>query len=333
MRIFQLILIVLSLFFVTNGRADEIADRESITDTVKSAFLDGDFKKLDALADEYRNSKARTGSGLWKLSRFYSAFDTLGDSPAYGERSLDRLEQQAKKWIDEAPESKSAYIAYATLLYQHAFFVRGSDYASAVAPGKWPVFLKYLAEARRQLEASKAFASSDPHWYAIMLNVATGENWPEPKFDALLDEATAREAYYYEVYFAAITRKSPMWGGSIEDVNKLIEHAVALTKPEDGSGFYARGYWFAMGWTLRRKMFENSTTYWPRINAGFESLVKQYPDDWNLNSFARFACISRDPKVAHRAFLQLDGRIIPQMWESDTMARTCEEWATEDGSK
>jgi len=108
MRIFQLALIVLSLFFVTNGRADEIADRENIADTVKSAFLDGNFKKLDALADEYRNSKARTGSGLWKLSRFYSAFDTLGDSPAYGERSLDRLEQQAKKWIDEAPESKSA---------------------------------------------------------------------------------------------------------------------------------------------------------------------------------------------------------------------------------
>ncbi|RNJ43373.1 hypothetical protein B5V01_19420 [Mesorhizobium erdmanii] len=297
MRIIQVVLILLSFLFMTNANADEIEDREGIRGTVRVAFLDGNFKKLDAIAEEYRDSKARTASGLWKLTTFYSTFDILAWYPTYGEQSLDRFEQQAKKWIDEAPESKSAYIAYAILLYRHAFFVRGNGYASSVAPENWPVFRKYLNEAHRQLAASKAFASSDPHWYATMLNVATGEYWPEPEFDALLDEAAGREPYYYEIYFAAIIRKAPQWGGSLDDVAELIDHAVQLTKPQDGVGFYARGYWYAMDQYLGRKMFRDSQTYWAKIKAGFEDLVKQYPDEWNLNAYARFACISLDAEA------------------------------------
>lgn len=333
MRIFQSTLMVLLFFFVTAVRADELSERESIKDTVRTAFIDSDFKKLDALAEQYRSSKARTVSGLWKLTVFYSTFDALGNSPAYGEQSLDGFEQQARKWIDEAPESKSAYIAYATLLYRHAFFVRGDGYAASVAPEKWPVFRKYLNKAYRQLAASKAFASSDPHWYATMLHVATGEYWPEPKFDALLDEATAREPYYYELYFAALMRKTPNWGGSLDDVARLIDHAVELTKPKDGVGFYARGYWYAMDAYLGRKMFRDSQTYWPQIHAGFEDLVKQYPDEWNLNAFARFACISHDTDTTRKAFARLDGRINPKAWDSDDMAAGCEEWSSDDSPK
>ena len=141
--------------------------------------------------------------------------------PAYGEQSLDGFEQQARKWIDEAPKSKSAYIAYATLLYRHAFFVRGDGYAASVARRNGRCSGNISIRPIGSLRPARPLQSSDPHWYATMLHVATGEYWPEPKFDALLDEATAREPYYYELYFAALMRKTPNWGGSLDDVARL----------------------------------------------------------------------------------------------------------------
>ncbi|UCI20670.1 DUF4034 domain-containing protein [Mesorhizobium sp. B2-1-8] len=325
-------MIILAFLFATSGHADEISETQGIFDNVKAAFLDGNFKELDQIADEYRNGKTRTPSGLWKLTKFYNAIDILGYDPAGDEQSLYRLEEQVKKWIDEAPESKSAYIAYAILLSRHAFFIRGDGYAPSVPPERWPGYLKYLGKARRQLEASKAIASSDPHWYAAMLDVANGENWPEAKFDALLDEAATKEPYYYQSYFVAIRHKSPMWGGSLDAVRKVIEYAVAMTKPEDGIGFYARGYWYAMDEVLGARHFRGSTVDWPQINAGFEDLIKQYPDDWNINAWARFACVSLDASTTQKAFARLDGRIIPRQWKGD-MVHGCQELASDDSQK
>ncbi|WP_292471273.1 hypothetical protein [Mesorhizobium sp.] len=333
MRILQVALIFLSSLVVAKGQTDEIDDRKSIAETVKTAFFAGHFNELDQIAGEYRTSKARTSSGIWKLTIFYSVFGAPESHPPYGERSFAGFEQQAKRWIDEAPDSKSAHIAYATLLYRHAFFIRGDGYAPSVAPEKWSGFFEYLNKAHKQLAASKGFASSDPHWYATMLDVAKGENWSEPDFDALFDEATTREPYYYETYFAAIERKLPIWGGTVEDVERLIDHAVMLTSPEDGVGFYARGYWYAMDRYFGSDIFQNSRVDWPKLNAGFESLVKQYPDAWNLNTFARIACIALDAEATHKAFVQLNGRIISGTWPNDAMAQTCEEWSRHESSK
>ena len=38
----------------------------------------------------------------------------------------------------------------------------------------------------------------------------------------------------------------------------------------------------------------DGTANWPRMKSGFEHIVKDHPDPWNLNNFAKFACMARD---------------------------------------
>lgn len=56
--------------------ADETAERDAIQAEVKAAFWAGDFGKLDAMADGWRDGAARTGSGRWKLGLFYATFSS-----------------------------------------------------------------------------------------------------------------------------------------------------------------------------------------------------------------------------------------------------------------
>src|SRR5690349_3257519 len=62
-------LLVLVLPAVSYGE-DELAVREAIGREAAAHFRAGRFAELDAQAAEFRASKARTPSGLWKLTNF-----------------------------------------------------------------------------------------------------------------------------------------------------------------------------------------------------------------------------------------------------------------------
>jgi hypothetical protein len=56
--------------------ADELGERRAVAQTVRQALWAGDFQTLEQLATTYRKEKARTSSGLWKLSLFYAGLET-----------------------------------------------------------------------------------------------------------------------------------------------------------------------------------------------------------------------------------------------------------------
>lgn len=278
--------------------AEEYEDRSAIERDVFSMFITGNFHALDNMSDKFRREKARTGSGLWKLGIFYNAFTGSQMLQFLGGVGNGEIERQTQAWIDANPKSISAHVARATVLADMAWKSRNGAYWSELTEEEKSDFWKYHALASQELEASKDLASVDPNWYLVSMKLATEAGLPDAQFYALLDEASAREPYYYPFYFQAMIRSQPGWSGSYEAMERAIRYGVEKTAKQDGKSFLARGYWYASDiYALRT--FKVLKPDWGELKSAFGELVAQYPDDWNRNAYARLACLSGDTETGN----------------------------------
>lgn len=56
------------------------------------------------------------------------------------------------------------------------------------------------------------------------------------------------------------------------------------------------------------------------MRAGFDDMVARYPDPWNLNAYAYFACKAQDFKTMNRILEQIGDRSLYPVWPgSDTL--------------
>src|SRR5262245_20848617 len=106
-------LLVLGLIAVAgaNARADELQERETIQSQVHHLLLDEDFGALESMADTYRTTRARSSSGLWKLTLFYAGIER-----AFQRQGGDWAHRIALAWTDQYPKSPTAQLTYAQML-------------------------------------------------------------------------------------------------------------------------------------------------------------------------------------------------------------------------
>lgn len=317
-------LLILMIFGSLTARAGELAERKTIQEAVASAFNNGRFDELDAMADRFRNGRERTEGGFWKLTTFYSFEPKLLD-PKYNGASFDRFEAQALAWMKARPNSIAAKLAYAAILSKHAWFFRGYGYYNELTDEQRVGYTKYHMMMRDHLIAIKEETSADPNWYEQMVGVAMEEGWPDDVFDRLLAEAVAREPYYYPTYFKAINRNLPQWGGSAAKINTLIARAAGYTKEQDGDSFIARAHWYVAGFgkDVERSLKAN----WPDVDQGFKDLVSRYPEQTNFNAYARFACLAKDRTEFLAAYGQIKGQLVHEVWGKDGTDVMCAVWA------
>jgi hypothetical protein len=303
--------------------ADELAERRAIREAAAKAFTDSDFAKLEKFAAEYRSSKARTPSGTWKLTRFYHGVeDTIGSEFEASPGGFDKVKAKIDAWAKKYPQSPAAHIAYSALLMKHAWSIRGIGLADTVPPEAWAPFARDMRLARQSLERFKAVASVDPHWYENMLLIATAESWDRQRFDALLNEALDREPYYYDTYFSALEYLLPQWHGDEQQIEDFAEDAAGRTAKVEGRGMYARIYWYASQRHFKSGLFAYSRVDWPKMKAGFDDVIARYPDEWNLNNYAHFACLAQDQPKMEELFKRMGSQPIPEAWE-DNLYEPC----------
>src|SRR5689334_5556963 len=195
--------------------AEELQERATIQSQVHDRLWDEDFGALESMADSYRATKARTSSGLWKLTLFYVAIQR-----AFQQHGADWAHRIALAWTDRYPRSATAHLAYAQALPDPE-------------------------TARAYLEAHKDVAAQDPRWYEMMAEIACGQGWSRPRFAPIIGEALDRAPGYYPIYFAAAEYFSPRCGGSVAELEAFTRTAVERTRDTDGWGLYARIYWYA----------------------------------------------------------------------------------------
>jgi len=145
-----------------------------------------------------------------------------------------------------------------------------------------------------------------------MLEVARNQGWDRDAYMKLAREATQAFPANHQIYAEIAFRLTPRWGGSAQEIAGLAAYAVEQSRSVDGESLYARVYWSVFD-TLDAD-FSGPDVDWPRIRAGFEDIVKRYPDNFNFNIYTRFACDARDVETTRRLLLRIKSNVVPDAW-------------------
>lgn len=318
---------LIAVIFPLVCSANELAQRKAITSRADALFVHEQFDTLDRLVDRYRRTGARTSSGLWKLTFLYGGIEDGTDTDKHDVRYWQRREEIARRWIARSPRSAAAYICYSLLLMRHAWSIRGSGWAYQVRPQDWAPFYRYVRKARLNLERHKRIGETDPRWYEAMLQVARAEGWGINRFDALVNEATAKYPYFYQIYFRAVIYLLPKWYGSPRQVEAFARFALDRTREHEGSGLYARIYWYLSQIQYSNRLFVESDVRWPEMKQGIHDVLARYPDQWNINNFARFACLAGDRQETLALVDRIKGQPIVDAWGDRALFDRCRDWA------
>jgi hypothetical protein len=190
---------------------------------------------------------------------------------------------------------------------------------------------EYGTRARDALLARQAAGRKDPNWYVQMINLAGSQSWPRDRFLELIHQATAAFPSSYQIYFTAAIYMTPRWGGSVHDVVRFADYAVTQTQKKEGQSLYARILWSVADYLDAN--LAGPEVDWQRLSAGFLDIIKRYPDDWNKNSYAKFACDAQDAKAARRALSLMAGNIEPEAWPDRATYLRCRQFAGMDAAR
>lgn len=306
----------------------ELAQRAQYQRKFSEMFMAEQYDALEKLADGYRANQSRSVSGVWMLSLLYSGICNV-TCKDFDAESMSKNASKLKRWSDRYPRSPTPLNAYAYLIIEDAWQFRGSRSARDVSNESWKPFYEKLAAAREYLISHKSIASADPKWYEDMLIIARGEGWDRSRFDALVKEAVERHPYFYEIYFTAIDYLTPKWYGSAADIERFANFAVEHTRAREGMGLYARIYWAASTSYYQATLFESDID-WEKMKRGIDDVLARYPDQWNINNFAYFACLSGDKSKTRELIHRVSGSAEYKVWarSSPDFFERCKMWVT-----
>lgn len=283
---------------VVANSSDEQAERDAILKRVRTAIAAKDFAGLSAMEDDFRSSRARTPSGVWKLAVLHAGLQLYlaeGLKPDSGCQYRDA--PFVRQWAAAAPRNPAPVITDAALLLEQAWCIRGPGYANSVAAQAWPAFRKGVAAASEVLEKHKTMASADPEFYAVKLSVLRGQGGSKAASYEVIEEATAREAYYHRTYFKAAWSFLPQWGGSYAELEDFARYAAERTRTSEHSGFYARVFWSLD--ECGCEIIEQAAD-WSTLKQAMRDVYDRYPVRWNGQYFADLSCRTGDGEEGRR---------------------------------
>ena len=278
--------------------SDELAERNAILSKVRAAIAAGDFAALSAMENEFRTSRARTPSGIWRLAMFHVALQAYLAEGLEREGGCEYRDAQfVQRWGAATPRNPAPFITDAALLSQQAWCFRGSGYADSVPADAWPKFRQGISAAAEVLDKHSALAASDPEYYAVRLDLLRAQGVSKATFHAVLDKATAREPYYHRTYFNAAWYYLPQWGGSYADVEEFARSAADRTRRVEKRGLYARIFWHLdqCGCHITERVAD-----WPTLKQSMRDVYDHFPERWNGQYFADLSCRMGDTEEGHR---------------------------------
>jgi hypothetical protein len=305
----------------------ELEERDEITEKARLLFRGEHFADIEAMADDFRAHNSRTSSGIWKIGLLHDGLDDDWIRGNRDEKYWAGTAASVAKWIDAFPNSPTPRILYAKMLSTHAWAIRGGGWAREVHEEDWEPFHKLIAQARAYLLAHKAIGSADPQWYESMIALARVDGSTADDVDALVYEATWKYPDYYPNYFATIMYLQPRWHGDLAAIDEFANRAVGKTREIEGESMYARIYWYASQLEFGERLFKDTSVTWPKMKRGIVDVLKRYPDQWNINNFAHFACLAGDREVTARLTARVS-EPIREAWAKDaTLFARCRDWA------
>jgi hypothetical protein len=245
------------------------------------------------------------------------------------EKQWDRSLAEIRKWQIREPGNPQAQLTEAAYWIAYGRFARGSDFIYKVPPRALELMHDRMSKAAEVLETIRPSANANPMWYALMLNAAMMDGWPETRRAALFAEAVHADPYFFATYVPMANSLTPRWGGDLRTYHDFVEAAVKRTSAKEGISYYARLYWILAGIEWDRAPFRDLGIPWPKMKSGFDDLMQRYPDSqWNLHHYARFACLADDGKTFNKLRPSLDLNAMnrmPPVWSGAYTLEFCTE--------
>ena len=286
-----------------------------------------DFAYLERQVTELRRSPRLLSDGQPELAAFYAGVSKCvqmrcGDedlSPeAWSHHSL-----LLDEWNKAYPHSSAAKIARANFMREFAWYARGLGYSNTVSDAQYKLFAQRTQTAHAMFEEIRKSSADDPAWIAGLLAIALVERWSSDRFNALHDEGVRRFPYYMPIYFLKGAYLSPRWGGTHSSFTKYVNETVQATSSTMGESMYARLNWSS--WSP--DMFQSGQSDWPRMREGFLRITRDFPDQWNINHFAKFACMAGDADTLRSQIGKITPTPIREAWGDMQFFDRCKELA------
>lgn len=278
--------------------------------------------QLERMVDEWNVATCVLGDGRPRMSALEAGLNLAFKTAGGWNKSQARI-QNLKENFKEKP-----YVALAEAKYwiDYAWDARGTGYSSSVTPDGWRLFRERLETAERVLINSKYYAGNLPGWYDMMIEVQSLLGRPPEVRDKVFLEGVKKYKTYYPTYFTMLLHLSPKWGGNWEMVDAFVKSALENTRSVDGETLYARLYWVVYNSLPEGgRLFQDTRASWPKMKKGFEDLMARHPaSKWNLNNFAKFACVAGDKKTFLALRRKMGGEIFGGAWSRGTTLELCE---------
>jgi hypothetical protein len=231
-----------------------------------------------------------------------------------------------KKLRSKHPKSVSIALFESEYWINYAWNARGHGLSSTVTKDGYRLFNERMQIAEKVLLESKSYASSLPLWYSQMIEVQNNLNRNPVEIDKTFIEGATKHKLYYPIYFTMLNYNLPTWGGSWGTVENLVNWSVNKTHDTEGYSMYARMYWNVYdGLQEGTKLFEDTYAVWPKMKRGFEDLMQKHPkSNWNLNNFAKFACLANDKETFLALRKQIGANIHGAAWGNDASLDLCD---------
>lgn len=285
-----------------------------------AALPNGEFAKLERMHAEFVRDKVRTTDGTWLVEAVQEGIDNSLRSPDVV------IEGFLRDWERAVPDSKLLPVVKAMRWQRAAWNARGGGSSAATPEEARQLFREGLAKAAKALKDSEAAGKETPLWYWTALIVAGSSGASTEAFDTLFDEATARFPTYHTFYYTRVNYLLPQWGGNFKRIDAFVQQSVKRTSATEGSAFYAWIYLDVLQ-NISGDYLQVTEATWPKMKQAFDDLVTRYPDSWNRNLYATFACRARDRETTARLLGTLGKEAKLGAWSPGITTEGCTRFA------
>lgn len=284
-------------------------------------LLSRNFTELNKMVEVYRKENVLTSDGQPKLMGFYMGImHSISECKTeHSEAEWSKFRTLLQDWRSASNDKSAANLSLAMFELAYGWHARGSSYAYKVSEEGWRLLKERNNNAKKMLAKMGAKERKDPQWYVNSIEVAAREDRSSKKYALLYRDAIKKFPQYYEFYFSYASYLSPEWGGSMSDFHEYVNQTVKQSNEKMGRVMYTRLHWSHAD----DDMFIDRNTDWSRMKLGFETILENFPDAWNRNNFASFACLAGDKKTFIEQFNIIKNNILSDAWRGPYNLSRC----------
>ena len=289
--IFRALLLSIALCAHTQAQPNQANNRwtsagNAIPD-LYSLLNSGQLESIQAAEAEVGFTKVRLGDGRYLQQHWAVALADFA-------KENGASEVLTKRWLAEKGPDSYACPLLASVFFNQAFKARGGGYADTVTAAANETMSQKLDAADVQLGSCSDRIKQTLFWNIVRLRITFSNDNLRQLRKSHFDAAIAMWPDADEIYEPALMAALPVWGGSVEEMEDIIDAATVRTNARLKTILYGRLYQNLL--TQQSQLTLNDTRAdWARLKQSMADfrLLKE-PDLDGYMAYIRFACGRED---------------------------------------